>query len=97
MGDNDHERDAGRTGVDIMVNDKRTNPESLDSIRGTLGDFQQYADIVLVATLQDYAHAGKTLELNERPAFRHSPRNVARLLFNQKQEGLLTYVTDKYA
>lgn len=96
MSDDDHARDAVQTGAGIVVNGKRVDPESLDSVKGTLGDYQQYSDIMLVATLQDCAHAGRELELNERPAFRHSPRHVARLLFNEEQEGLLTYVTNKY-
>lgn len=97
MSDDDHVLDIVRAGADIVVNGKRVDPESLDSVKGTLGDYQQYSDIMLVATLQDCAHAGMALELNDRPAFRHSPRQVARLLFNEKQEGLLTYVTNKYA
>lgn len=96
MGDDDYTHDASHAVAGIVVNGKTVNPESLDSIKGTLCDYQQYSDIVLVATFQDCSHAGKKLELNERPAFRHSPRQVARLLFNKKQEELLTYVTDKY-
>jgi len=40
--------------------------------------------------------AGFALELNERPAFKHSPGDVARLLLNKEQEDLLAYVTDQY-
>ncbi|RNJ74384.1 MAG: hypothetical protein EB824_03665 [Thaumarchaeota archaeon S15] len=97
MGDDDHARDAAQAGAGIVVNGSRPNPESLDSVKGTLGDYEQYSDIMIIATLQDCAHAGRALELNERPAFKHSPGNVARLLLNEKQEGLLTYVTNKYA
>lgn len=97
MGDDAHARDTVQDGAGIVVNGKRVDPKSLDSVKGTLGEHQQYFDMMLVATLQDCEHAGGALELNERPAFTHSPRHVARLLFNEKQEGLLTYVTNKYA
>lgn len=97
MTDDDRANKACPPAAERGVIARAALPGSLDSVRGNLEDYQQYSDIMLVATLQDYAQAGRALELNERPAFRHSPRHVARLLFNEKQEGLLTYVANKHA
>jgi len=89
-------RDAGQADADNLLASEGAISRSLGSIKRTLGDYQQYSDIMLVATLQDCEQAGCALELNERPAFKHSPGDVARLLLNKEQEGLLTYVTDQY-
>lgn len=96
MADEDHVRDAGQADADNLLASEGAISRSLGTVKRTLGEYQQYPDIALVATLQDCEHAGCALELNERPAFKHSPRDVARLLLNKKQNRLLTYVVDQY-
>lgn len=97
MGDDDRAHGDGQTGAGNAVINPNALPGKLDSVKATLEDYQQYSDITLIATLHDHVQAGKALELNERPAFPHSPSNVARLLPAKNKESLITYVMDKYA
>jgi len=97
MGDDDRAHSDGQPDEGNVVISSSALPGRLGSVNGTLEGYQQYYDIALIATLQDHVHAGKALELNERPAFPHSPSKVARLLPAKNKEGLITYVMDKYA
>lgn len=97
MRDDDHENSDSQPDAGNAVISSSALPGRLDRVKDTLTDYQQYSDITLIATLQDHVQAGKALELNERPAFPHSPSNVARLLPAKNKEGLITYVMDKYA
>lgn len=95
MVDDNSANKAGQPAAEVI--DYSALPGRLDSVKGKLEDYQQYSDITLVATLQDYAQAGLPLELNDRPAFPHSPSSVARILLDENKSNLLTYVMKKYA
>lgn len=97
MVDDDHAHKTGQSAAGKTAIAHGALPGSLDFVKERLEDHQQYSDIVLVATLQDYAQAGMAMELNARPAFAHSPSNVARLLLDKNKMNLLQYVMDKYA